>query len=125
MKEFVDSPKEINGIPVEQYGSSIKSRLLNNEKVYHWERGDSLSPIINDMEYCLITPCEKEDIKIGDCVFCEIAINGFQFPMVHRCTDIVERDGLWFRIDSTHGDHFGWTQNVYGKAVGTDIYQKS
>jgi hypothetical protein len=128
-KKYVHSPSEIDGFRVVQDGEDIKKALLNDETLYHWESGDSLSPIINNMEYCRITPINREDVVVGDCVFCEIAYHfpdgrDINIPMVHRCTDIVERDGeLWFRIDSTHGDHFGWTTNVYGRAIGTNIYQ--
>ena len=83
------------------------------------------------MEYCKITPAKKEDIKSGQAVFCKVP---FQLEsgevidvfMVHRCTEIYNRDGeLYFRIDSTDGRHFGWTTEVYGVAVGTNIFQNS
>ena len=129
-KQYVHSPSDIDGFRVVQNGEEMKQALLNDETIYHWEGGESVSPIINDMEDCRITPINAEDVEIGDCVFCEITYHfddgrNINIPMVHRCTDIVVvNDELWFRIDSTHGDHFGWTTKVYGKAIGTNIYQR-
>lgn len=124
----VNEPNEINGIRVVQDSNEILEALKNNEQVYHWEFGQSLSPLINDREYCLIKPCQPTDIKRGDCVFCVITTpNGTEYPMVHQVWEISDAshtDELWFKIGSTFSTIFGWTNKVYGIAKGTDIYQE-
>lgn len=94
--------------------------LNNNQECLHWEYGDSLHPYIKDMEYCHISKCNKNDVNIGDCVFCCIGEGHF---MVHRVTDKhIEKDGtIWFQIGDTWNNIYGWTTKVYGIAKSTGI----
>lgn len=128
MRQIVNEPNEINGIKVVQNPQEIEEKLKNGETVYHWEAGDSMQPLINHMEYCKITPCSPKDVKRGDAVFCVIKDNeGNRWPMVHQVWEISDAshdDTLWFKIGSTMTSVFGWTDEVYGIAKGTDIYQK-
>lgn len=129
MKRFVNEPHEIDGIRVVQDSNEIEKALKNGETVYHWEAGSSLTPLINHMEFCKIKPCTPNEVKRGDAVFCVISDeNGNKYPMVHLVWEIsdagVEGSGLWFKIGSTTTTIFGWTQEVYGIANGTDIYQE-
>lgn len=126
--KIVNEPNEINGIRVVQDPNEILEALKNGENVYHWEFGHSLAPLINDREYCLITPCNPTEVKRGDCVFCVIEDgNGGKYPMVHQVWEISDAshtNELWFKIGSTGSTIFGWTKKVYGIAKGTDIYQE-
>ena len=125
---FVNQPKNIDGIEVIQDPIEMEEALKNGKQFYHWESGDSLSPLINNMEYCLIKPCAPRDIKRGDCIFCVIQdASGFSHPMVHQVWEISDAshsNELWFKIGDTHTTVFGWTKEVYGVAKGTNIYQE-
>lgn len=68
--KIVNEPKEINGLRVIQDPIEMKNALKNGESFYHWEFGDSMSPLIKNMEYCLVRPCVPNDVKRGDAVFC-------------------------------------------------------
>ena len=133
-KEIVNNPKEVKGYRVVQDGKEIMEALKNGETVMHWEAGNSMMPLIFHMEYCKITPIGNlpilnKDFIIGKPVFCHFVYplkeGGYgDFYMVHRCTEIYERDGeLYFRIEGTDGTHFGWTKDVYGIAESTGIFQ--
>jgi len=125
---IVNEPQEIDGIRVVQDYNEIKEALINGESVYHWEAGTSLRPLINHMEYCIIKPCNPNDVKRGDCVFCLINDEyGNEYPMVHQVWEISDAshtNELWFKIGSTGTSIFGWSNKVYGIAKGTDIYQE-
>jgi len=137
-KEIVNEPKEINSYRVVQDGKEIMDALKSGETVMHWESGYSMHPIISHMEYCKITPLEKVferinakgwDYFVGKPVFCHFVYplkegGHGDFYMVHRCTEVYERDGeIYYRIDSTDGTCFGWTKDVYGIAESTGIFQ--
>lgn len=128
-KIIVNEPDTIEGLRVVQDGKEIYKALQNGESVMHWEAGNSMHPLIMHMEYCLIEPAKKEDIRQGEGVFCKfryINRNGEpeDFFMVHRCTEIYNREGeLWFKIESTDNQLFGWTKHVYGRAHATGYFQ--
>jgi hypothetical protein len=131
-KTIVNEPKELEGFRVVQEGKEILEALKNGETVMHWESGYSMHPIISHMEYCKITPIGEIVDKaffVGKPVFCHFVYplkeGGYgDFYMVHRCTEVIERDGeIYFRIDSTDGNCFGWTKDVYGIAENTGYFQ--
>ena len=126
--KIVNSPKTIGEYRVIQDPDEMKYALIRGESFYHWEVGNSLSPIISSGEYVFITPCNPKDVKRGDAVFCIIKTpQGLKYPMVHQVWEISDagHDGeLWFKIGSTMSTIFGWTKEVYGIAKGTDIYQE-
>lgn len=128
-REVVNEPKELNGYRVVQEGEDIMKALTNGETVMHWEAGDSMFPLIMHMEYCKIRPVKKEEVNIGDPVFCGMKYrdeNGeiHDYYMVHRCTEIIVRDEQrYFKIESTGDQFFGWTKDVYGIAEKTNIFQ--
>ena len=125
----VNEPKTIDGLRVIQDPHEMERALKNGESFYHWEFGTSLSPLINDREYCLVKPCAPIDVKRGDCVFCVLHDNmgGGSWPMVHQVWEISDAshtNELWFKIGSTGTSIFGWTKDVYGIAKGTNIFQE-
>jgi len=131
-REIVNEPKELKGFRVVQDGKEIMEALQKEETVMHWEAGNSMHPLLMHMEYCKIMPLRlpirNKDFLIGKPVFCHFVYKteqGYQdFYMVHRCTDIYERDGeQYFRIEGTDGTNFGWTKDVYGWAESTGIFQ--
>lgn len=137
MKRIVNQPEEIDGYRVVQDGEEIMKALKNGETVMHWEAGNSMTPLLMHLEFCRIIPLEKVYDKInpegwnyfvGKPVFCHFLYKteqGYQdFYMVHRCTEVIERDGeVYYRIEGTDGSHFGWTKDVYGIAESTNIFQ--
>ena len=126
---IVNEPKTIDGLRVIQDPDEMEKALKNGESFYHWEMGDSMSPLIKHMEYCKVTPCVPIDVKRGDAVFCVLTdgLNGGRWPMVHQVWEISDASHngeLWFKIGSTGTSIFGWTKEVYGIAKGTDIFQE-
>ena len=127
----VNQPTEIDGIRVVQDYEEIAKALRDGETVYHWEAGDSMSPMLRHMEYCKIVPvAHPENVKEGDAVFCNInsdANPAFHYYMVHQVWQkaYFGHDGkTWFKIGSTMTTIFGWSSEVLGKAYGTDIFQE-
>ena len=120
---IVNEPKEIDGLRVIEDGEEMKQALLNGETIMHWEAGNSMAPILMHLEYCKIRPIKSvEEVNIGDPVFC--SFRG-QYHMVHRCTDKYVRDGVtYFQISSTSGTVYGWTQEVWGIAESTNVFQE-
>ena len=126
---IVNNPKTIDGLRVIQDPEEMEQALKNGESFYHWEFGDSMSPLIKNMEYCKITPCVPNDVKRGDAVFCVLTheMSGGRWAMVHQVWEISDAshtNELWFKIGSTSSSIFGWTKEVYGIAKGTDIFQE-
>jgi hypothetical protein len=126
---IVNEPQEIDGIRVVQDGEEIANALRHGETVYHWEAGDSMTPIIRHMEYCKIIPCNPIDINRGDAVFCRIVDPNTNegYYMVHQVWEISNCSHdhrRWFKIGSTGTSIFGWSCEVLGKAYGTDIFQE-
>lgn len=128
IRTIVDNPQTIDGLRVIQDPNEMKSALNNGETFYHWESGDSMSPLINNMEYCKIKPCTPTEVKRGDAVFCVMKDStGNEYPMVHQVWEISDAshtEELWFKIGSTMSIIFGWTKDVFGIAKGTNIYNK-
>ena len=126
---IVNEPETIDGIRVVQDSEEIADALMRGESVYHWEAGDSMTPLIRHMEYCKIVPCVPIDVKRGDAVFCKMKDQhtGMEYYMVHQVWEISHcgHDGkYWYKIGSTGTTIFGWTDDVLGKAYGTDIFQE-
>ena len=137
-KEIVNQPEELQGFRVVQDEKEIMEALKKGETVMHWEAGNSMYPLLMHMEYCKISPIEKvfETINIegrqyfvGKPVFCHFVYplkqGGYgDFYMLHRCTEVYERDGeVYYKIEGTDGTNFGWTKDVYGIAESTNIFQ--
>lgn len=118
----VNRPAEVDGYRVVDDGEEIRQALVNGESVMHWEAGNSMFPILKHMEYCLIRPIKSPDeVMVGEPVFC--TFHG-QYHMVHRCTDKYERNGVtYFQISTTDGRVYGWTNEVWGVAQSTNVFQ--
>lgn len=96
--------------------------LAKEGKTALYEFGDSLSPIINSGEYSFITKINSlDDIKIGDCVFCHVPNIGDMIHMVLMKSDSSAKTPF-FLIGSSSYQLYGWTDMIYGKVKGTNIY---
>ena len=125
--KIVNEPKEINSLRVIQDNNEIAEALKRGESVYHWEAGESMRPLLNHMEYCLVVPLGNDTVKRGDAVFCRLCDKDGGYYMVHQVWDVVHSssDGKdWYKIGSTGTTFFGWSCEVLGKAYGTDIFQE-
>ena len=129
--KIVNQPTEIDGIRVVQDSEEIADALRHGETVYHWEAGDSMSPMLRHMEYCKIVPvAHPDDVKEGDAVFCKINSDPnpmFHYYMVHQVwqkADFGHDNKTWYKFGSTMTTVFGWSSEVLGKAYGTDIFQE-
>ena len=120
---FVNRPHDVDGYRVVDDGEEIKQALLNGETVMHWEFGNSMFPFLKSGEYCLIHPINSPDeVNVGNPVFC--TFKG-AYHMVHRCTDKYERDGItYYQISTTDGRVYGWTNEVWGVAESTNVFQE-
>jgi hypothetical protein len=127
--KIVNEPETIDGIRVVQDNEEIADALRHGESVYHWEAGDSMTPLIRHMEYCKIVPIGIAGaISRGDAVFCKMRdrLTGEEYYMVHQVWEIANcgHDGeYWYKIGSTGTTVFGWSNEILGKAYGTDIFQ--
>ena len=126
---IVNEPKKIHDLRVVQDSEEIARALMSGESVYHWEAGDSMTPLIRHMEYCKIVPCVPVDVERGDAVFCKMKDEhtGQEYYMVHQVWEISDcgyDHRKWFKIGSTNSTVFGWSCDILGKAYGTDIFQE-
>lgn len=126
---IVNEPERIDGLRVVQDNDEIAKAMRDGETVYHWEAGDSMTPLIRHMEYCLIVPIRQDEtINRGDAVFCKIkSETGVEYYMVHQVWEIADcgyDETKWYKIGSTGTAVFGWSCEVLGKAYGTDIFQE-
>jgi hypothetical protein len=126
---IVNEPEAIDGIRVVQDSEEIAEALRHGETVYHWEAGESMTPLINHMEYCKIVPLRLADAPAsrGDAVFCKMTSEQGDYYMVHQVWEIANcgHDGrTWYKIGSTGTTVFGWSCEILGRAYGTDSYQE-
>ena len=126
---IVNFPQEINGIRVVQSDEEVVKALKNGETVCRYEWGDSMTPVLKNGEYANLTPIKDiNEVQRGDAVFCVLHDDmGGSWPMVHQVWEISDASHtgkLWFKIGSTGTSVFGWTNEVYGIAKGTDIFQE-
>lgn len=105
----------------------ILSELSKGNNVARYEYGDSMMPLLQSGEYCILIPANKTTIEVGDAVFCEV--NGY--VMTHMVMMISKIQGEpMYLIGSPNYDRttntfpiYGWTKNVYAKAIGTKIFK--
>ena len=103
----------------------ILGELSKGNNVARYEYGDSMMPLLQSGEYCILIPANKTTIEVGDAVFCEV--NGY--VMTHMVMMISRIQGKpMYLIGSPNYDEwsgkftmYGWTSNVFAKAIGTKI----
>ena len=50
----------------------ILGELSKGNNVARYEYGDSMMPLLQSGEYCILIPANKTTIEVGDAVFCEV-----------------------------------------------------
>lgn len=122
MAKKVKYPTKINGIRVVNDINDAIKELENKRTIARFEFGESMSPILKNGEYAIVTPIQNiSDVKIGDAVLCEV--NGY--PMTHMVL-MKSNSGSepFFLIGSSHFEIYGWTNKIYGIAHGTDVCEE-
>lgn len=127
--KFVNEPDKIDGFRVVQDYEEMAEALKNGDTIYHWEMGDSMEPLINNMEYCKVRPLiDGEEVKEGDAVFCKVSCEDkkehYMVHMVLQKSNAGHDSKTWYKIGNTSTMVFGWTNEILGLAYGTDIYQE-
>lgn len=122
-REIVESPKEVCGIKVVNDIVSAVKELKKDKSIVRYERGNSLAPIINDGEYCIVQPIsDVSEIKSGDVVLCEV--NGHLMTHMVHIVSSANCNKPYFLIGSSDLYMYGWTDKVYGIAFGTNVFEK-
>ncbi len=68
-------------------------------------------PLIKSGQKHRLSPCNLEEIKVGDIVFCKV--HGRYFTHIVKALN-KERDA---RIGNNKGHINGWTKQIYGKVT--------
>lgn len=90
--------------------------LLKGNKIISKEPGNSMTPILKSKQPVKITPCEWQNVKEGDIVYCKVRGNFY----THLVKTTNSKRGVL--IGNNHGHINGWTKNIYG--VVTKILEK-
>ena len=106
--------KKIKGVRIIQNVLKAKKELLKGNEVTRFEFGDSMRPILLSGEYAHLVPFnkDKDEIKVGDGVFCEMEDG---YLMIHM-VGLIDKKQNRYLIVSTSGTVFGWTNKIIAKA---------
>ena len=123
MLKFLNAPSEINGVKVYNDIFEALKHLKNNEQVARFEYGESMYPILKSGEYCILTPIKNlSDVNVGDAVFCNV--NGYYMTHMVILKSESAYDKPKFLIGDTRFNFYGWTDEIFAKAKGTDKLEK-
>lgn len=85
-------------------------RLEKGETFITSEKGNSMTPLIKSGQEHKLAPCNCEEAKTGDIVYCKVKGNFY--------THLVKAKGdRGCLIGNNHGNINGWTKSVYGRVV--------
>jgi hypothetical protein len=122
---IVNFPKEIQGVRVVETDEEVVEALEKGEAVCRYEWGDSMTPVLKNGEYAILTPIKDiSEVQRGDAVFCKMPEGYYMTHMVWEISRCGHNGRPWFKIGSTGTSIYGWTQDVLAIAKGTDCYQK-
>lgn len=109
--------------------SEILDELNKGNNVARYEYGDSMMPLLQSGEHCLLIPANKTTIEVGDAVFCEV--NGYVMTHMVMMISKIQNKPMYL-IGSPNYNEFtgqftmyGWTSNVFAKAIGTKIIHQN
>ena len=120
---YVKSPEEINGIKVVNSAPDAFEALMNGEEVMRYERGTSMEPILKDGEYAHLKPINSlDEVNIGDAVFCKV--HGYLMTHMVLMKSSTGADHPYFLIGSSRYEFYGWTDQIYAIAYGTDVCEE-
>lgn len=112
---------------VQDIGEAIDYFTKNKDAtpIARYEFGDSMSPILESGEYCVLKPIQyysQPQSILGKAVLC--IVNGY--PMTHMVWNMStsSANGVYYLIGDSHGNIYGWTNQVFAVAKGTNIFEK-
>lgn len=119
---YVTNPSEINDVKVVNDAYDALTAVLNGEEVMRFERGTSMEPILKDGEYAHLKPLQSlDEVSIGDAVFCKV--HGYLMTHMVLMKSSSGSNQPYFLIGSSHYDFYGWTNQIYAKAYGTNVIE--
>jgi len=86
-------------------------RLQNGETFITSEKGNSMVPLIKSGQEHKLTPCELDDVEVGDVVYCKVKGRFY----THLVKAIDPKKGA--QIGNNKGNINGWTKAIYGKVI--------
>ena len=105
--------------------SEILGELGKGNNVARYEWGDSMMPLLQSGEYCILIPANKTTIEVGDAVFCEV--NGYMMTHMVMMISRIQNNPMYLIGSPNYNEItgqftiYGWTSNVFAKAIGTKI----
>lgn len=109
--EDIKTIEELN-LPIVQDAFDAIARLKDGISIARYEFGDSMEPILEDGQFCEISPIDGKDLKVGDAVFCRVdGIVGTHMIIMISDADPANR---WYAIGTSDLDLIGWTREVFG-----------
>lgn len=123
--KYVKNPKMLNGVVVINNAIEALDMIRSGHKVARFEFGNSMTPILNSGEYCILTPLKDgEEANIGDAVFC--SVGGYIMTHMVLMKSKSAKDGKpFYLIGGSDLQIYGWTDKVYAIANGTRIFEKN
>lgn len=109
--EKVHNPKTLYGLRVAQEIEDVLDKLSQGETVARFEYGTSMEPIFQSGQYARLTKL-REMPKAGDAVFCKVD-GVWMTHMVWICNNATGK----CLIGNTHGEIYGWAEEVLAKAT--------
>lgn len=85
--------------------------LLQGNTFKTSEKGNSMSPLIKSGQIHTLMPCDWQDVKKGDIVYCKV--KGKFYTHLVKAKNI--KRGV--QIGNNHGHTNGWTKQVYGIVI--------
>lgn len=126
-EKYVKSPKHINGVKVVNDIQEAVEELKKGNTIARFEYGDSMSPILKSGEYCIIEPIKDingiNNISVGDAVLCKVG-EYLMTHMVMMISSYSNCDKPYYLIGNTWMQYYGWTDEIYGIAKGTNVIEE-
>lgn len=123
-KVKVQNPTTIKGHKVVNDIKEAVECLRRGETIARFEFGDSMSPILESGEYCVVEPVfDLNTVNVGDAVLCEV--NGYLMTHMVILKSNSNANTPYFLIGNTAFEIYGWTCKIYGIAKGTNYVEKN
>lgn len=120
--KYVKMPKFINGVRVINDIEEAVEWLKNGRTIARFEYGDSMYPLLESGEYCIIEPIKDlNKIEDGDTVLCEVG--GRLMTHMVMMKSNTSKETPYFLIGTTSLYAYGWTNKIYGLCKGTNFLE--
>ena len=110
---------------IQDIEEAIEHFKKNQDCIARFEFGNSMSPILESGEYCVLKPIQyysQPQSILGKAVLCIVNSH----PMTHMVWNIStsSANGVYYLIGDSHGNIYGWTNQVFAVAKGTNIFER-